>query len=460
MGIGIRKVESVNKNLGGEKEKVKTKTLAMLEIAIVLCSVFLVAIPVIAAEQNQEMQKMSASANTITTASEDDYVLGIYGNANEDDTIDMRDLTYVKLIFFGKKPETELADAKYDGKINPLDFIQIKLIIVGKEKEITVIDEVDRTVTVKKPVERVITLGRFDAEIMWLLGAQDNIVGISSGIARIAYYVMCMPELAKLPTVGSGANIDYEAVLNLNPDLVTIWPRHAAITDEKLPDSIAVAGFGFFVPESLTEGVVKFGYIFNKKDEAKHYIEDFHDKYIDHIKAKTEGLSEEERPKVYLERFGMPYKTYGSDSYVQQGMHIAGGKNIFADVEAYKFVADAEDVITENPDIIIKYASPFGPEMGYDIDDPSKAKEMRDEIMSRPELAEVNAVKNGRVYIMIIALNTGPGYPITNAYWAKWFQPELFTDIDPKAIHQEFLSFQGIDYDLDKHGVFVYPEPS
>jgi iron complex transport system substrate-binding protein len=102
-------------------------------IAIVLCSALLVALPAIAAE--------------------DDFVLDIYGNANEDDTIDMRDLTYVKLIFFGEKPETKLADAKYDGEINPLDFVQIKLVIVGKEKELTLVDSADRIVTVKKPLE-------------------------------------------------------------------------------------------------------------------------------------------------------------------------------------------------------------------------------------------------------------------------------------------------------------------
>ncbi|MCK4736370.1 MAG: hypothetical protein KAT65_28210, partial [Methanophagales archaeon] len=62
--------------------KTKNKVIALLEIAVVLCSVFLVALPAIGAEQNQGMQK--ASANTITTASEDDYVLGVYGNANED----------------------------------------------------------------------------------------------------------------------------------------------------------------------------------------------------------------------------------------------------------------------------------------------------------------------------------------------------------------------------------------
>ena len=131
----------------------KTKTLALVEIAIVLCSVFLVALPAIAADQTMHR----ASANTIITTSEDDFVLGIYGNANEDDTIDMRDLTYVKLIFFGKKPETELSDAKYDGKINPLDFVQIKLIIVGKEKELTLIDSADRIVTVKKPLKRLVS---------------------------------------------------------------------------------------------------------------------------------------------------------------------------------------------------------------------------------------------------------------------------------------------------------------
>ncbi|MCK4730983.1 MAG: hypothetical protein KAT65_00865, partial [Methanophagales archaeon] len=80
--MGIGKGESMNKNLGGEKEKkmkTKNRVLAVVEIVIVLCSVFLVALPSITAEQTMQ---------TITTASENDFVLGIYGNANEDDTID------------------------------------------------------------------------------------------------------------------------------------------------------------------------------------------------------------------------------------------------------------------------------------------------------------------------------------------------------------------------------------
>jgi iron complex transport system substrate-binding protein len=41
---------------------------------------------------------------------------------------------------------------------------------------------------------------------------------------------------------------------------------------------------------------------------------------------------------------------------------------------------------------------------------------------------------------------------------AKLLHPELFEDLDPEAVHKEYLNrFQRIDYDLDDHGVFVYP---
>ena len=249
--------------------------------------------------------------------------------------------------------------------------------------------------------------------------------------------------------------MDYEAILNLNPDLVTKWHYDIAEVAEHLPEDIPVACFEFFVPGNMEEEVIKFGYIFDKKDEAKQYLDDFHDKYIDLIKEQTEELSEEERPRVYLERL-VSYKTYGGDSYADQGIYIAGGKNIFSDTASDIFIVDAEEVVERNPDIIIQYASTSGPETGYDVDDTSKAKTLRDEIMNRPELVNVNAVKSGRVYIMVMGINLGPKRPIANAYWAKWFQPELFVDLDPNAIHKEYLSSQGIDYDLDKHGVFVY----
>jgi iron complex transport system substrate-binding protein len=43
-------------------------------------------------------------------------------------------------------------------------------------------------------------------------------------------------------------------------------------------------------------------------------------------------------------------------------------------------------------------------------------------------------------------------------YVAKLLYPDLFADLDPDAIHQEFLTrFLRIDYDVSKQGVFIYP---
>jgi iron complex transport system substrate-binding protein len=406
--------------------KTKNKMLALVEIAIVLCSLLLVALPTIAAE--------------------DDFVLGIYGNANEDDTIDMRDLTYVKLIFFGEKPETELADAKYDGEIDPLDFVQIKLMTVGKEKELTVVDLNDRIVTVKKPIERVVASFSYTCEAIRTLRAQDKVVGIDSYTKEKSkdYF----PELSKLP--GVGLPLDYEAILNLNPDLVVGGIKYP----EKLP-GIPTVCLHLWVSEDIGEALLKLGYILDKQDEAKHYILEFHDKYIDQIKARTEGLSEEERPKVYVEDYRRPYRAYSGKSAAQGFIEMCGGRNIFADIEESKVIVDPEEVMMRNPDIIIRYISVS--DAGYEYDEPSKIKASWEDTVNRTELANVNAVKNNRVYIIDNDLNYGLDYPIALAYWAKWFHPDLFEDIDPQAIHQEFLTeFYGLDYNVYEHGIFVY----
>jgi iron complex transport system substrate-binding protein len=109
----------------------------------------------------------------------------IYGNANEDDTLDMRDVTYIKLAIFGKKPATTFADANHDGKISMLDVGQTKLIILGKEKQLTLVDQADRKVTVPRPIERVVSSSPDCLRTIASLGGADKHVGVSSYIAEM-----------------------------------------------------------------------------------------------------------------------------------------------------------------------------------------------------------------------------------------------------------------------------------
>ncbi len=64
------------------------------------------------------------------------YTLPVYGNSNEDDIINMQDVTYTELIILEYRDETELSDATNDGKVNMQDVTQIELMILGKAAEI------------------------------------------------------------------------------------------------------------------------------------------------------------------------------------------------------------------------------------------------------------------------------------------------------------------------------------
>jgi len=91
------------------------------------------------------------------------------------------------------------------------------------------------------------------------------------------------------------------------------------------------------------------------------------------------------------------------------------------------------------------------------VDDPSQIAAERENVLNRPELADVKAVKEGKVYMMDYKLFSYSQSMIVGAmYLAKWIYPDL--DLNPEAIHQEYLNrFQHLDYDLNEHGVFAYP---
>ena len=434
--------------------KRKDKVIAILGLSVLMCSLFLVIVPV-----------------TAIAAEQDDFVLGVYGNANEDDTIDMRDLTYVKLMFFGKKPETELADAKYDGKINPLDFIQIKLIIVGKEKELTYASVFGEAETVNKPIKRVVDMCYDSSEVLRALNAEDKLVGITFWIADRPVF---FPELSKLPVIsGSWHTPDYEAILSQNPDAVMTympqaghWATKKAEWEEKLP-GVHIIALGFVNPPTgnkwtdidkyndLIQSTRKLGYIVDKEDEAEEFC-DWYEGYFNTIKSRTDGLSEDEKPRVFVEWY-TDYRFILTTRHLRV-CDIAGGRNIAADVGLPSGEVDPEWVVEQNPEVIYKTIYyPWIP-TGYGVDDPSGLTTTRDSILNRPELANVNAVKNGRVYVESSYLMNGPQTIVAIAYHAKLFHPDLFEDLDPEAIQQEYLDrFCHIDYELDEHGVFMYP---
>jgi iron complex transport system substrate-binding protein len=439
----------------------KTEISRLVGIVALLCSVFLVALPAIAADQT--VQKASA------TALEDDFTLGIYGNANEDDTIDMRDTTYIKLVIFGKKPKTDLADANYDGKVSMLDVGQTKLIILGKDKKLTVIDSAHRVVTVIKPITKIATFSHGGEHIQMIkaIHAEDRICAVDSDIKTNDFVRVLFPELIKLPDFGTSKNLDYEVLFELKPDIVTkkinIPVKEVGPSDQEIADKLKSGGIDIFFlgsrhPREMIKSVTKVGHILDQEEEAEDYIE-FYEGLINDIAERTESIPEKDKTRVYIANCDK-YKTAGKGTGYNAYIEMAGGISISASESSLDGLVyaeiDPEWLIEQNPDVfVMRPRYTIFPD--YGSDDPAAAKEVRDDILNTPELAKVKAIQDGRVYLFGVSTTSAASF-LCIGYMAKWFYPELFEDLDMKAMHQEYLDrFQRIDFDVDKHGVFMYP---
>ena len=394
----------------------------------------------------------------LPTAAAADYTLGIFGNANEDDTINMQDVTYTELIILEYKDATELADAKYDHRINMQDVTQIELVILGKDKELTLLDEVNRIVTVEKPVERMVVSYHATAGVIKAIGAEDKVVGVSSTIVSAE---LLFPELSQLPSIGSTWAPDVESILVLEPDLVltiTSGSKTETLAEQLEGTGISVIGAYCTSPLTYTETVEKLAYILNTRTEAEEYI-DWYEGYTDLIKDRTEGLTEEDKPQVFgTYKYNEEWKTYGdADQGANQMIKMTGGINIAGELPGGWITVDPEWVLEENPSIIYVQSGWSPHTFGYDVDDPSEAKAFREEFMSLPVFENVDAVENEEVYLLHGDSMVWRSWFIGQVYLAKWFHPGRFEDLDPQAIHQEWLTeFQRIDYDLNEHGVFAY----
>ncbi|MEA1894164.1 MAG: ABC transporter substrate-binding protein [Euryarchaeota archaeon] len=312
------------------------------------------------------------------------------------------------------------------------------------------------TVTTYKPIERIIALSDPQADAVRVLGAEDRVTGVSSGIAA---ETMLLPVMCRKPVVGTSAKPDPEAILALKPDIVITYGTWNIGLEDKIEPDVRVVRLDFTDPDNLTEDMRKLGYLLEEEARAEEFIE-WHNSYMSVIKNRTELIPNTDKPKVYMELYPniWRYKTFSKNSSGDRQCTIAGGINIASDLFEGSPTLDPEWVLEQNPDVIIQVVTSKLPS-GYDCDDPAGMKRMRDELTSRPELADVSAVENERVHVVASDIRCGVQQVVSIAYFAKWFHPDIFEDMDPQTIRQEYLErFQRIDFNVSEHRVFVYPE--
>ncbi|MFZ2377001.1 MAG: ABC transporter substrate-binding protein, partial [Methanothrix sp.] len=272
---------------------------------------------------------------------------------------------------------------------------------------------------------------------------------------------------------------DYEKVLSLDPDLLLVFSNVTQEKERNLP-GVPVLFAGLYYPDLLrpessafTDAVRKLGYVLDAQQDAEEYIQ-WHIGSLNRLIESTGSIPDSKRPTVLVAAYpGAEEKsvfTFAKIDTLTSIVDLAGGRTVAAELpdfmkSTYRIEVDPEWVLQEDPDYIVLLAVAttysglvMDPPSGYDADDPTGMKEALEAFVSRPEYANLRAVQNGDVFILSGNMrNDASKGLIGAAYLARIFHPEG-AEMDPEDLHQEYLQrFLGLDYDLDQHGVFIYP---
>jgi iron complex transport system substrate-binding protein len=313
--------------------------------------------------------------------------------------------------------------------------------VASSQECVTIVDYTGKSVEVSSPVETVISLSSYASEILCALDGEDKIIGRDS-------YSTYPPDLEDVPIVGqSSYSPSVELILELDPDVVIADTMLSDDNREKIESGgVPVIVIRSGDPERTMAIIKDLGTILDKNERADELVA-FIDRYHTLVEERTADLDEEDKP-IVLGEWASPWNTATPGTGFGDKIAAAGGINIAADETPGSYVVVSSEWVAErNPAVIIFQKSG----KNNTLED---LEETRDEILSRPGLSDVDAVKDGRVYVVTSGIMGGAPSIISDLYFAKWFHPDLFGDIDPEEVHEELIrEFFG----LGLEGAYVYP---
>ena len=268
------------------------------------------------------------------------------------------------------------------------------------------VDEVGRPVTVPLSPKRIISLAPNVTEILFGLGLDQEIVGVS---------IHCnFPEKARTRTrVGSYISLDFEKIVSLKPDLII---GTGAGNTKDMVDRLEKLGFSTYIIfpknfDGILTSVRHLSQVVAREKEGLvtvRSMESRRQKIVD----LTRNLP---RPRVFMQIGEAPIVTVGRGSFADDLISLAGGENVAAKEEKMYPRWGMEEVLRRSPEVIL--ISSMNPKGNYErvVQEWSRWK-------------MIPAVQNGRIHLVDSDLIDRPSPRIVEGLeeMARVFHPERF----------------------------------
>ena len=226
-----------------------------------------------------------------------------------------------------------------------------------------------------KKYNRIVVLDPATVEMIYMLGAEDKIVGVAN-LERSKVW----PEekVAKLESVGTFIKPSLERIITLKPDLVIT----SALTDDNLnnglkSNNIEAKRIQANSIEEIFTNFLEVAKMLEKENEANKII------------AEKRAKLEEIKKMATINKKGLfvmsasPLMVFGNDNLPNDIMKLLNIKNIAENQKGRNPIVTPEFIIKENPDIIITL-----------LPNPAQI------VAVNPQLKNVNAIKNSKFIVV------------------------------------------------------------
>jgi iron complex transport system substrate-binding protein len=267
-------------------------------------------------------------------------------------------------------------------------------------------DEVGREVIVPFPPKKIVSLAPNITEILFSLGLDQEIVGVS---------IHCnFPERVQSRVrVGSYISLDFEKIVSLKPDLIIAT---GAGNTRDMVERLDRLGFPTYVifPKNIEDVIRSVGHLSQLVGREKEGVDIIQEmkRRRERVVELTQGLP---RPRVFLQIGEAPIVTVGKNSFADDLIRLAGGKNVAGNEKERYPRFGMEEILKRSPEVIL--ISSMNPGGNYQrvVQEWSRWK-------------TIPAVKNGRIHLIDSDLIDRPSPRIIEGLeeMARILHPERF----------------------------------
>jgi len=235
---------------------------------------------------------------------------------------------------------------------------------------------------------RIVCLSDEVTELIYLLGEQRRIVGVSGFSTR-------PPEVRQKPRVSTFRDANFDAIAELKPDLIITYSDvQAQITREASLRGFTVLNCNQRSIAEIFETIAMISRILGRLAEGDALIRSY-SRRLESIAASARTFPF--RPRVFFEEWNDPI--ISGIEWVEELAEIAGGQPIFPELrecrKAQDRVVSWDTVVKRNPDVI--FASWCGMKVKFD------------EIRSRAGADQIAAIRCDQIFEIPSSMILQPG---------------------------------------------------